>query len=60
MLLTKENLSEWKAEVNKVMEQYGKFNNKWTKCLTDDDWLKDWEGYSPDEYVSEEISCWEE
>ena len=58
MELTEQNIKEWKAEVNRLMERYGTFFS-WTDCLEDDDWIKDWEGFTPEEYVSEEIAQWE-
>jgi hypothetical protein len=59
MKLTKENLPEWKKEVNKLMTEKTGFVGDWCDCCHDNEWLADWEDEEPEDYVIEEISNFE-
>lgn len=55
MKLTKENIQEWKAELAKLAEpHYGK---DYDKCLSDEDYLNNYEGMTPQEAIDEDLTC---
>ncbi len=40
MILTKDNLQEWKKELNKIAKPY--FGKDFASCLSDDEYLRDY------------------
>jgi hypothetical protein len=57
MELTKENLREWKALLRRKMaEQYDIAN--YDETMSDEEWLKDWEGFTVQDVIDEEVSNW--
>lgn len=63
MILTKENLQEWKAELNrKIKTAINYESDTYSDCLTDEEWINDYEGEDVDQAIEDEIdgSDWEE
>jgi hypothetical protein len=57
MELTKENLREWKALLRRKMaEQYDIAN--YDETMSDEEWLSDWEGFTVQDVIDEEVSSW--
>jgi hypothetical protein len=56
MILTKNNLQEWKAELNQKMLPYYP-NDKYSETVDDKDWLDMYEGFDTDEAVYEELTA---
>jgi hypothetical protein len=56
MKLTKKNLQEWKAALDKAMLPYYPENEKYSECLEDAEWLDFYEDYTVEEAVSDELN----
>jgi hypothetical protein len=56
MELTKDNLTEWKAAVDKLMKKKTGMTLSETMC--DKEWLDDCLGDTPEEVVETELSYW--
>lgn len=57
MILTQENIKEWKETLDETMLRLMKVPN-YSLTLTDKEWLDLYEGDSVQQAVNEEISCW--
>ena len=57
LILTKENLKEWKLKLDQKMYDLCSIFN-YSECVSDDEWLSDMEGYSVSEAVDIEIDSW--
>lgn len=56
--LTKDNLQEWKIEIDKQMSVImGHHFGKYSDCLLDTLWLELYEGMTPHEAITEEVNC---
>lgn len=53
MELTTENLQEWKAQLNEVAKPH--FGNDFANCLSDEDWLKENLGDTPEQVVNQNL-----
>lgn len=53
--LKNDNLSEWKAELDRRMKLYAGME-KYSESLTDEEWLRDYKGTSAEEVADEELS----
>lgn len=57
MKLTVENIKEWKELLDIVaLDKMDCVN--FSETETDADWLFGWAGFTPDDVVREEMSCW--
>jgi len=56
MNLKKENIADWKIELDKIMKS--KVGMTLSETKTDEEWLEDCEGFTAQEVVKEEISYW--
>jgi hypothetical protein len=56
MTLTKENLSEWKQEVDRMMKD--KVGMTLSETRTDEEWLRDCIGEEAIDVVTDELSYW--
>lgn len=59
MELTKENLQEWKAELDRIMFTKYEVEN-YSQCKTDDEWLEDYLDRQPEDAESDEVQYWDE
>lgn len=57
MKLTKENLQEWKAALDKAMLPYYPKNMKYSDCIEDEEWLDMYDGFTVEEAVYEELTA---
>lgn len=57
--LTKENIAEWKAELRKEMLERHTID-RYDETLSDEDWLADYIGQTPDDVIDGETESWEE
>lgn len=55
MILTKQNIAEWKEALNRYMKHYGSIDN-FSQCFSDDEWLREYEGMDSEEVADEELS----
>lgn len=58
MKLTKENIAEWKKDLDKKMLKKHGFKN-YSSCLGDDQWIKDYLGSTPEDVIEAEEDCFE-
>lgn len=57
MKLSKENIREWKTQLNKEASEIG-FKN-YEESQSDEEWLEDFEGYTPSEVLTEDcFNCY--
>lgn len=54
-----DNLEKWIYRYNKIIFQYTGIEN-YSSCMSNEYWLNDWSGATPEEAVSEEMSCWDQ
>jgi hypothetical protein len=59
MILTKDNIKEWKSVLDKEMFKQTKFPN-YSQTLSDEDWIDINEGESVQEVIDNEMSYWTE
>lgn len=57
--LTKDNIEEWKVSLNKKMKERYQIDN-YALCLPDPDWLKEYEGSTDEDAISDEIESWDD
>jgi hypothetical protein len=55
--LNKENIKEWKSELDKIFTRETQDESKYSDTLSDIQWLEDYEGETPAYAVEEELSC---
>ena len=59
MILTKDNLQEWKAKLTEdMMEQYDVPN--YGNTLSNHEWITEHMGYDTQEVIDNEVECWDE
>lgn len=57
MKLSRENLSEWKEELDiEFKNQYGVEN--FSETLSDEQWIDYWDGDEVQDVIDAEVSCW--
>jgi len=56
LILTPENINQWKAELDEKMSKYNADN--YSECMTDSEWIAWYEGGTTEEAVSDELSNW--
>ncbi len=57
MILTTENISEWKKELDKEMYLQTEYPN-YSSTQDDEHWLEVYEGEEVQAAIDDEISCW--
>jgi hypothetical protein len=57
MELTRYNLREWKALLRKEMFEQYEIDN-YDETMSDEEWLSDWEGFTVQDVIDEEVSSW--
>lgn len=55
MELTKENIAEWKKELDKLMKDFVPADHKYSDCNTDETWLADYEGKRPEDVKEDDL-----
>ena len=55
MILTENNLKEWKAELNRIAEPY--FGEDFADCVSDEEYLKDYLDEDTQDVLWENINC---
>lgn len=59
MILTKENIQEWKIVLD--MQFKKQYNiEKFSETKRDSEWIDDFLGYGVQDAINEEIECWSE
>lgn len=59
MVLTKENLQEWKSLMNKAMNERHNYGGVYSDTIGDDEWLERYEGRSFEQAINDEILEWD-
>lgn len=55
MILTENNLKEWKAELSKIAEPY--FGENFANCVSDEEYLNDYLDEDTQDVLWENINC---
>jgi hypothetical protein len=60
MILTKNNLQEWKTKLNNLMFKRYQIVGFAEGANSDEQWLEDYLGYDVEDAIDGEVECWEE
>ena len=62
MELTKDNLQEWKAELDRLFKSQfpNAMNENFSSTRFDKEWIEECEGYEPQTAIDNEVQYWDE
>jgi hypothetical protein len=56
VILTKDNIEEWKKELNEAIEMHLAHDGNYSDCKSDEEWLDDCIGQDAEEIALDEMS----
>lgn len=60
MILTSENIQEWKRTLDQEFKRQYPQGAEYSQTRTDEDWIKEYEGYVIQDVIDDEVQYWEE